>query len=154
MQQDCRRLRARAEARRQDSVMPWWAWALLAGGLIAAMPTFAQTDASPGAGTLSPVPGVQGPAEGAAPTGQVPEVVKPLGSATLPPGNDSGTGGVPLSENPQVGGGRAIPDSGVIVPPVNGTVATTPVIRPPSTGTTPVIPPPGSPGGERGVVPK
>ena len=77
----------------------------------------------------------------------VPEVVRPQSqSPTLVPGGPPG--------GPDAGaGGRPIPDNGVIVPPVSGAGSTT-VIRPPSVGSMPVIVPPGSPGGDRSVVPK
>lgn len=145
------RMRARVAVRRKDAVVPWWAWALVAGGVMAAMPSVAQSG-----GSTSPVPGAQGSVEGTAPSGQVPEVIKPPGSATLPQGNDGSVAPQPRSENPQVGGdgARPIPDTGVIAPPANGANASTPVIRPPVAGSMPVIPPPGSPGGERGVIPK
>ena len=81
----------------------------------------------------------------------VPEVVRPQSqSPTLPPsGPPSGPPGGPDAGT----GGRPIPENGVIVPPVSGAGSTT-VIRPPSVGSMPVIVPPGSPGGDRSVVPK
>ena len=130
MNQGYGRRGARVRAAERDRKVPAWVWLLLAGGLIAAMPTLAQT--SDGSVTTSPVPGAQGSAEGAAPSGQVPEVVQPRGP------------------------GGSIPSTGVIQPPANGAANATPVLRPaPGTaGTMPVIPPPGSAGGDTRVVPK
>ena len=129
--------KARVAVQRRETVVPWWLWALVAAGLIAAMPSWAQSTATP------PVPGVQGPAVGAAPQEQVPEVVKPR------PGQD----GTPRADQPQVDGAKPIPDSGVITPPASS-AGSSAVIRPPATGTMPIIPPPGSLGGQGGVVPK
>ena len=64
----------------------------------------------------------------------VPEVVRPRGEA--PSAGDAR---------------RALPDNGVIAPPVTGGGA---VIRPPVGGVMPIIPPPGSAGGAGGVVPR
>ena len=131
------RARVAAWDRGKARVVPWWAWALVAAGVLAAMPSWGQASIQ-----TSPVPDAGGTAQGVAPGSQVPEVVKPP------------LGGGVRSDNPQVGGGvRPVPDNGVIVPPpdVSGT---TPVIRPPAAGTMPVIPPPGSAGGTPGVVPK
>lgn len=49
-------------------------------------------------------------------------------------------------------GSRPVPNQGVVTPPSTG--GSTSVIRPPSVGTMPVIPPPGSPGGDKSIVPK
>ena len=120
------RRRALAAGRAQPAA--WWVWALASAALLPALPALAQQP--------------------------VPEVVKPPAgdSATIPqtPGS---SGGRPLSENPLVDGGRTkpVPDTGVIPPPVTGTM---PVIKPPATASMPVIPPPGSAGGDRTVVPK
>lgn len=70
----------------------------------------------------------------------VPEVVKPR-SDSPPPARDGRAGGRSDSPPIEEGGRKTIPDSGVIKPPASG-AATTPVIKPPSTGTMPVIRPP------------
>ena len=137
MMHSTRRPRVVSIAQRRETALPWWALALLALAATAALPSLAQT------GSATP-----------APEQTLPEVVRPRpDTPTLPPGNDGNTTVQPRSENPQVGGGRPVPDNGVIAPPVSG-MGTTPVIPPPATGTMPVIPPPGSAGGQRGVVPK
>ena len=126
--------RARAIAR-QRQVVPWWAWALVACGVVAGMPSWGQ-------GTVQPTS-----------PSAVPEVVRPRSdTGTIPPGNDGGVSR-PRSENPLAGGDtvRPVPDNGVITPPATGGGA---VIRPPVSGVMPIIPPPGSAGGVGGVVPK
>ena len=141
------RYRTRSVGLRERPV-PFWAWALVAGGLISAIPTWGQGGpGQPGAG------GQTGAEQAQAPSTPVPEMVRPRSNTpTLPEGNDGSSMPAPRSENPQVGGsGRPVPDRGVIAPPVSGV---TPVIPPPVAGTMPVIPPPGSAGGDRSVVPK
>lgn len=120
------RHRARAVAIHSGYMISWWAWAVFIAGVAAAVPVFAQPSTQ-----ASPVPGMQGPAQGTAPQGPVPEVIRP-------------SGGV---------GGQSIPSNGVISPPAPSGASTT-VIKPPATGTMPVIHPPGSVGGPGGVVPK
>jgi hypothetical protein len=120
-----RRHSARAMAARQRPEAPWWLWAALAAGLLAAMPAWAQSTA-------------------------VPERQAP----TIPPGAGGDRGlSTPRSETPSapLDGARPIPDRGVVAPPSTGS---TPVIRPPAAGTMPVIPPPGSAGGDKSVIPK
>jgi hypothetical protein len=102
--------------------------ALAVAGILAGSPVCAQPSVQ-----ASPVPGAEGPAQGAAPQQQVPEVVRP------------GSG---RSE----GGGQAPARGGVIAPPA-GTVERTPVITPPAVGTMPVIQPPAN-GGAGGAVSK
>lgn len=129
------RHRAKATGLQQRPVH-WWGWVLVAGGLIAAVPSWGQ-------GGVPQSPG-----------GVVPEAVRPRSSSpTIPQGNDGSVMPVPKSDDTQVNGGRPVPDRGVIVPPISG-MGTTPVIRPPAAGGMPVIPPPGSAGGDKGVVPK
>jgi len=111
--------------RRRPDPAPWWIWAALAVGLLAAAPVWAQAPA-------------------------VPEQVQPR---AIPPGAGGAPGGDTPGLAPGRGApGTGVPDTGVVAPPPLG--STTPVIRPPTTGTMPVIPPPGSPGGDRTVVPK
>lgn len=105
-------------------------WVVAVAGLLLAVPVWAQS---------------------------VPEIVRPQSPApTIPPNPADGAAPRPRSENPLTDSGpvRPIPDGGVIAPPVSGLGAPTPVIRPPAEGAMPVIPPPGSPGGDRSVVPK
>lgn len=114
------RVGARAAAlRRGREPVPWWMWAALAGGLLMAVPVWAQ-----------------------APT--VPEKVEPR---AIPPGTGDQDPAAPRSDTL-----RTPPDGAVVTPPPVGATGT--VIRPPVVGTMPVIPPPGSPGGDRTVVPK
>lgn len=117
-----------------------WPWGVLAVGL--AIATLSAARAQP------VVPDVVQPQT--APV--VPEVVQPqTGNAVTPPSAGGGPATQPRSENPLVQGPRPVPDNGVIAPPVQGVG---PVLRPPATSDMPVIPPPGSPGGNRAVVPK
>ena len=84
---------------RQQAVVPWWAWALVAAGMVlAAMPGFAQ-----GVTQGAAVPGA------AAPDSAVPDVVKPTVGPAVPPG------GTTVTPKPP-----ALPDNGVIKPPVIG----------------------------------
>ena len=119
-----------AVAAERPALAPWMVWAGLAAGLLAAAPVWGQT---------------------------IPEVVKPRTDApTLPPGSGNDQGLTrPRSENPlpQAGTARPLRDSGVIAPPVSG-LGSTAIIKPPATDGMPIIPPPGSPGGDRAVVPK
>ncbi len=116
----------RVTVRPDVGVMTWdrgvilWIWAFVVASAVTAGPGLAQPSTQ-----SSPVPGLQGPAQGAAPQQQLPEVIRP----------------------------GPLPKNGVITPPSNST-ANTPVIKPPLSGTMPVIPPPGSAGGPRAVVPK
>ena len=121
----------------KDRPSPWWAWGLVAGGLIAAMPTWGQ-----GGVDFAASSGETGATQAQAPSAAVPEVVRPRSEApTIPRGNDGMVIPAPRSDDPEVSGaGRPIPDSGVIAPPRGGVM--------------PIIPPPGSVGGDRSVVPK
>jgi hypothetical protein len=121
-----RRVGARVISAPRAKLTPWWVWAALAIGLLGAVPAWAQTTV-------------------------VPERQAP----TLPPGAGGDQGlSSPRSETPlaPLDGARPVPDGGVVTPPPVG--GATPIIRPPSVGTMQVIPPPGSPGGDKTVVPK
>lgn len=113
---DRRRARAIALARPAEAVVPWWAWAVVAAGLMAAaLPAVAQTGGASGA-----------------PGGAVPDKIAPPSA-----------GPMPRSEGAMVGGElRPVPDSGVIKPPVAGSAGSGMVLQPPVSGTMPVIPPP------------
>jgi hypothetical protein len=111
--------------RRRPDPAPWWVWAAMAAGLLAAAPAWAQ----------APV---------------VPEQVQPR---AVPPGAGGNSGGTAPGLAPGEGApGSGVPEGGVVTPPPLGSTGA--VIRPPAVGTMPVIPPPGSPGGDRSVVPK
>lgn len=136
MQGRLRNGRARVAARRPDPAA-WWVWAALAGGVLLAAPAWAQAPTVPE---------------------QIePRAIPPGGGATVP-GGDPGRGAAPPGNDtpglaPGTGApGSGVPEGGVVAPPPLGNA--TPVIRPPAVGTMPVIPPPGSPGGDRSVVPK
>ena len=140
MQERSRNGRARVAARRADAA-PWWVWAALAGGVLAAAPVWAQAPTVPEKIEPRAIPPGGGGDRGATVPGGDP------GSGAAPPGNDA-PGLAPGEGAP----GSGVPNSGVISPPTLGAPGA--VIRPPATGTMPVIPPPGSPGGDRSVVPK
>jgi len=109
--------RAIAVQRRRPEPIPWWVWALLAAGLLATAPTWAQ----------APV---------------VPEQVEPRQAPATPPG--SGTDqDLTTPRSPTPDGGVVTPPAvggtPVIRPPAVGTM---PVIRPPgSPGGDPTVVP-------------
>ncbi len=141
MQGRSRNGRARVAARRRPDPAPWWMWAALAGGLLATAPAWSQATTVPEQVQPRAIPPGAGGAPGATVPGGDP------GGAAAPPGQTS-PGLAPGEGAP----GSGVPEGGVLAPPPLG--ATGPVIRPPAVGTMPVIPPPGSPGGDRTVVPK
>ena len=140
MQERLRNGRVRVAARRPDAA-PWWVWAALAGGLLLVAPVWAQAPTVPEQIEPRAIPPGGGGDRGAPVPGGDP------GSGAAPPGNDT-PGLAPGTGAP----GSGVPNSGVLTPPTLGAPGA--VIRPPATGTMPVIPPPGSPGGDRSVVPK
>ena len=141
MQERLRNGRARVAAKRRPDPAPWWMWAALAGGLLATAPAWAQAPTVPEQVQPRAVPPGTGGDRGATVPGGDP------GRGASPPGND--TPGLAPGEGAP---GSGVPNSGVVRPPVLGAPGA--VIRPPATGTMPVIPPPGTPGGDRTVVPK
>ena len=110
----------------------FWPATVLLAGLVLAGPGWAQPSVQ-----TSPVPGVQGPAQGTAPQQQVPEVIHP----------NSGQAGASGQST------QTVPRNGVITPPPTAGSGAS-VIKPPATGSMPVIAPPGSAGGTTSAVPK